>query len=419
MRTHADGANMLADAVAPHGGVVMWRAFVYAEGSPVDRIKQAYEEFKPLDGKFKDNVFVQAKNGPLDFQPREPFHPLFGAMPGTPLTLELQITKEYLGEDTHLAYLGPMFEEVLKSDTYAKGAGSTVAKVIDGSLHNHTLSAIAGVANIGDDANWTGSHMNQANWYVFGRMAWNPDLTAEAVAEEWVRQTFSNDPIVVAPVVQTLMRSHQALVDYMTPLGLAHIMGTDHHYGPAPWVSNLSRAEWNPVYYHKADAQGLGFNRAPSPGSDAVAQYFQPVRDRFASRATTPDAFLLFFHHVAWADKLASGRTLWEELVHRYSVGVDEVGVMRDSWATVKGYIDDKRFTDVADFLEIQHYEARWWRDACLTYFASHSKQAIPAGYAMPAQALSFYQGLTCPADAKKPRCMPVYNGQPSPAVLK
>jgi len=419
MRTHADGANMLADAVAPHGGVVMWRAFVYSEGSPVDRIKQAYDEFKPLDGKFKDNVLVQAKNGPLDFQPREPFHPLFGAMPGTPLTLELQITKEYLGEDTHLAYLGPMFEEVLKSDTYAKGAGSTVAKVIDGSLHSHTLSAIAGVSNIGDDANWTGSHMNQANWYAYGRMAWNPDLSAEAVAEDWVRQTFSNDPIVVAPVVQTLMRSHQALVDYMTPLGLVHIMGTDHHYGPAPWVSNLSRAEWNPVYYHKADSQGLGFNRAPSPGSDAVAQYFQQVRERFASRATTPDAFLLFFHHVGWADKLASGRTLWEELVHRYSVGVDEVGVMRDSWAKVKGYVDDKRFTDVADFLQIQHYEARWWRDACLTYFASHSKQAIPAGYAMPAQTLSYYQGLTCPSDAKKPRCMPIYSGQPSPAVLK
>jgi alpha-glucuronidase len=417
-RTHADGANALADAVAPHGGVVIWRAFVYSEASPVDRIKQAYEEFKPLDGKFKSNVLIQAKNGPLDFQPREPFHPLFGAMPGTPLALELQITKEYLGEDTHLAYLGPLFEEVLKADTQAKGAGSTVAKVIDGSLETHTLSAIAGVANVGDDANWSGSHMNQANWYVFGRLSWNPDLTAASVADEWVRQTFSNDPVLVTPVVELMMSSRQALVDYMTPLGLVHIMGSDHHYGPAPWVSNLSRTEWNPVYYHKADAQGLGFNRT-AQGSNAVAQYFAAVRDKFGSRATVPDDYLLFFHHVGWQEKLASGKTLWEELVYRYSRGVDEVATMRQKWDSIKGYIDDKRFTDVADFLKIQHYEARWWRDACLTYFATFSKQAIPAGYAMPANTLSYYQGLTCPSDVKKPRCTQVNTGTPSPAILQ
>ncbi|WP_437730214.1 alpha-glucuronidase family glycosyl hydrolase [Sorangium sp. So ce1335] len=416
-RTHADGANMLADAVAPHGGIVMWRAFVYSDDNPPDRIKQAYEQFKPLDGKFKDNVLVQAKNGPLDFQPREPFHPLFGAMPETPLALELQITKEYLGEDTHLAYLGPLFEEVLDADTYADGEGSTVAKVIDGSLHGHALSAIAGVSNVGDDANWTGSHMNQANWYAFGRLAWNPDLSAEAIAEEWVRQTFSNDPAVVTPVVRMMMSSHQALVDYMTPLGLVHIMGTDHHYGPAPWVNNLSRAEWNPFYYHKADASGVGFNRTSS-GSNAVAQYFAPVAQEFGGRETVPEDFLLFFHRVGWQDELSSGRTLWEELVHRYSRGVDEVGVMRDAWQSVEGRVDSKRFADVAEFLEIQHYEARWWRDACLAYFGQVARQQVPAGYAPLSNSLSFYQGLSCPSDVKKPRCSQVYTGEPSPAIL-
>jgi alpha-glucuronidase len=417
-RSHAEGANTLAQAVAPHGGIVMWRAFVYSEDSPTDRIKQAYDEFKPLDGAFDANVLVQAKNGPLDFQPREPFHPLFGAMPETPLVLELQITKEYLGEDTHLAYLGPMWEEVLDADTGAM-AGATVAKVIDGSLHGYTTTAIAGVSNVGSDANWTGSHMNQANWYAFGRMAWNPDLGAEAVADEWVRETFSNDPLVVGPVVGLMMSSHQALVNYMTPLGLVHIMGSDHHYGPAPWVSNLSRAEWNPVYYHKADSTGLGFNRTSAGGgSNAVAQYFAPVRDRFNARATVGDDLLLFFHHVGWQDPLASGKTLWAELVHRYSLGVDQVGVMRTAWQGVEGYIDGGRFTAVDDFLEIQHYEARWWRDACLTYFATFSNQPIPAGYAMPANALSFYQGLSCPSDPTKPRCSQVYTGNPSPAIM-
>ncbi|XXS72829.1 alpha-glucuronidase family glycosyl hydrolase [Sorangium sp. So ce131] len=416
-RNHADGANMLADALAPHQGIVMWRAFVYSDDSPPDRIKEAYEEFKPLDGDFKDNVLVQAKNGPLDFQPREPFHPLFGAMPETPLVLELQITKEYLGEDTHLAYLGPLYEEVLQADTYADGEGSTVARVIDGSLHDHATTAIAGVANVGDDVNWTGSHMNQANWYVFGRLAWNPDLSAEAIAEEWVRQTFSNDPVVVTPVVQMMMGSHQTLVDYMTPLGLVHIMGSDHHYGPAPWVSNLGRAEWNPVYYHKADANGIGFNRTSS-GSNAVAQYFATVGQKFGSRETVPDDFLLFFHHVGWRDELSSGRTVWEELVHRYSRGVDEVGLMREAWKAVEGRIDDKRFGDVDEFLGIQHYEARWWRDACLSYFGQVSRQELPSGYAPLAKSLSFYQGLTCPSDVKKPRCSQVYTGDPSPAIL-
>ncbi|HEY5959096.1 MAG TPA: alpha-glucuronidase family glycosyl hydrolase, partial [Polyangiaceae bacterium] len=415
-RTHADGAKMMADALAPHNGIVMWRAFVYS-ATGTDRIRQAYDEFKPLDGKFGSNALLQIKNGPLDFQPREPFSPLFGAMTKTPETLELQITKEYLGEDTHLAYLGTLFEEVLKSDTYVKGAGSTVARVIDGTLHSYTLTAIAGVSNIGSDANWTGSHFNQANWYAFGRMAWDPDAKADDVAEEWIRQTFSNDPVVVTPVKTMMMDSRQTLVDYMTPLGLAHIMASTHHYGPGPWVDNLSREDWNPVYYHKADSKGIGFNRT-STGSNAVEQYAATVRDQLGSRSSVPEDFLLFFHHVGWDEKLSSGRTLWEELVYRYSRGVDGVATMREAWKGVEGRIDAQRYTDVTKFLEIQHYEARWWRDACLQYFASKSSHTIPSGYAAPANALSFYQGLTCPSDVKKPRCEAVYKGTPSPAIL-
>ncbi len=416
-RSHADGANMLAEAVEPHGGIVMWRAFVYAEGSPVDRIREAYDEFEPLDGQFNDNVLVQPKNGPLDFQPWEPFHPLFGAMPETPLTLELQVTKEYLGQDTHLAYMGTLYEEVLQSDTYADGAGSTVAKIVDGTLHGYPTTAIAGVANIGSDTNWSGSHFNQANWYVYGRMAWDPDISALAVADEWVRQTLSNDPVVVEPVTSMMMDSRQALVDYMTPLGLVHIMATDHHYGPGPWVDNLGRAEWNPTYYHRADSQGLGFDRTPS-GSNAVEQYATPVREQFASRDSVPDDYILFFHHVGWEETLSSGRTLWDELVHRYSRGVDAVATMREAWTAVEGRIDQQRFNEVSAFLEIQHHEARWWRDACLQYFKTFSNREIPSGYAPPAHPLSFYQGLTCPSDVTKPRCPNIETDNPSPTIL-
>ncbi len=416
-RSHADGANLLAGAVGPHGGIVLWRAFVYSDASPVDRIRQAYDEFKPLDGHFADRVLVQVKNGPLDFQPREPFSPLFGAMPRTPLALELQITKEYLGQDTHLAYLGPLYEEVLQADTEVNGAGSTVARVIDGSLHGHTTSAISGVANVGTDTNWTGSHFNQANWYVYGRMAWDPDVSAEAIAEDWVRQTLTNDPAVVAPVTEMLMSSREAVVNYMTPLGLAHIMASNHHYGPGPWVDDLSRPEWNPVYYHRADSQGLGFDRTAA-GSNAVAQYAPAVRDRLASRGSIPDELLLFFHHVGWQETMSSGRTLWEELVYRYSLGVDQVADLRESWRTVAGRVDARRFEEIDQYLEIQHYEARWWRDACLQYFRTFAGLEVPSGYASPAHALSFYQGLTCPSDVTRPRCDPVYTGSPSPAIL-
>jgi alpha-glucuronidase len=402
-RTHADGANMLADALAPHGGVVSWRAFVYTNEVPRDRVMQAYDEFHPLDGTFRDNVFVQVKNGPLDFQPREPFHPLFGAMPKTPLMMELQITKEYLGQDTHLVFLAPLFDEVLRADTWAKGKGSTVAKVVDGSLHGHRRTGIAGVSNIGSDRNWTGSQFNQANWYAFGRLAWDHDLSSRTIADEWIRMTFTNDPRAVATIRSMMLTSREAVVNYMTPLGLAHIMATGHHYGPGPWA-DAGRRDWTPSYYHRADSLGVGFDRTAT-GSNAVAQYFPPVRDRYASRETVPDSVLLWFHHVRWTDRLASGRTLWAELVRRYTAGVDSVRAMQREWRTVRAAIDPQRFAEVDSFLSIQAREARWWRDAALSYFQTFSKLPIPAGYAKPEHPLEFYETLRCPADQRKPRC--------------
>ena len=417
-RSHADGANMLAEALAPHAGVVMWRAFVYDSAVPTDRVRQAYDEFHPLDGRFASNVFVQVKNGPLDFQPREPFHPLFGAMPKTPLALELQITKEYLGQDTHLAYLGPLYEEVLDADTFAAGPGSSVARVIDGSLEHHAMSAIAGAANVGLDRNWCGSHMNQANWYVYGRLAWDPGLSARQIAEEWVRQTFSNEPAVVQPVTDMMMGSRQAVVDYMTPLGLVHVMASHHHYGPGPWVDDLGRADWNPVYYHRADARGIGFDRTAS-GSNAISQYAAPVRDAWSSRATVPDDLLLFFHHVGWDEPMRSGRTLWQELVQRYDSGVDAVAAMRATWERMRGHIDERRFGEVAGFLRIQQYEARWWRDASLGYFSQVSEHALPDGARPPLFPLSYYRSLACPPDRTRPRCEPVYVDPPAPVSTR
>ena len=395
-RTHADGANMLAAAVKPHGGIVMWRAFVYAHDNPDDRAKQAYSDFKPLDGQFADNVIVQVKNGAIDFQPREPFHPLFGAMPKTPLMMEFQITKEYLGQSTHLTYLGTLFEETLKSDTLARGKGSTVAKVIDGSLEGHKLTGIAGVANIGVDRDWSGSIFNQADWYAFGRMAWDTDLTAEAVAREWAAQTFSPDPRVVAPIVAMMMGSREAAVDYMTPLGLAHIMGTGHHYGPAPWVSELARPEWNAVYYHKADRQGIGFDRTRT-GSNATGQYAPALAKLLDNPKTTPERELLWFHHLPWDYRLQSGETLWDGLIHHYDRGVETVAAMQRDWAKMKPQVDAERFAQVETFLAIQHREAQWWRDACIAYFQSVSGRPLPAGSAAPAHPLDWYKALSFP----------------------
>ena len=395
-RTHADGANMLAEAVAPHGGIVMWRAFVYSNEQPEDRAKQAYSEFVPLDGKFADNVLVQVKNGPVDFQPREPFHPMFGAMPKTPLMMELQITKEYLGFATHLAYLAPLYEEALDADTMIAGQGSSVAKILDGELRGYRQGGMAGVANIGSDRNWSGSHFDQANWFAFGRLAWDPYLSSRDIAEDWVRMTFSNDPALVEPVVAMMMGSREAVVDYMTPLGLHHLMGTGHHYGPAPWVGDLARADWNPTYYHRADAHGIGFARGPT-GSNATAQYAPKIAAQFADPRRTPEQLLLWFHHVPWDFRMSSGRILWDELVYRYTHGVEVVSQMRGTWAAQQARVDPERFAQVAAFLAIQEQEAQWWRDACIAYFQSISQRPLPAGFAPPAHPLEYYQQLKFP----------------------
>jgi alpha-glucuronidase len=395
-RSHAEGANMLADAVAPHGGLVTWRAFVYSNEQAEDRARQAYSEMVPLDGKFRDNVLVQVKNGAIDFQPREPFHPLFGAMPKTPLMMEFQITKEYLGFATHLAYLAPLYEEALSSDTYVKGKGSTVAKVIDGTLHGYKRTGMAGVANVGRDRNWTGSQFDQANWYAFGRLAWNPTLAASAIANEWVRMTFSNDPVFVTPVVQMMMGSREAVVDYMTPLGLHHLMSRGSHYGPGPWVASASRADWNSIYYHRADTAGIGFDRSRT-GSNAVEQYAPPVAKQFGNLATVPEKNLLWFHHVPWDHRMASGRTLWDELVVRYTRGVESVRAMRKTWAGLDSYIDPERHKEVSDFLAIQEKEAKWWRDACIAYFQTFSKRPLPAGFDPPERTAAEYQAIVIP----------------------
>lgn len=376
-RHHADGANMLAEALAPHGGLVMWRAFVYAPDAS-DRAMQGHAEFKPLDGKFAANVIVQVKNGAIDFQPREPFHPLFGAMPRTPLALELQITKEYLGFSTHLVYLGPLFEEVLR----ARPDGTTVARHV---------KAMAGVANIGTDRNWSGSHFDQANWYAFGRMAWDPGLASSDVAREWVQQTFTSAPRAVDGIVAMMTASREAVVDYMTPLGLHHLMGTGHHHGPAPWVDNLERADWNPVYFHRAGRDGIGFDRSPR-GSNAVAQYTPEWAARLARPETTPEAWLLWFHHLPWEHRMASGRTLWAELVARYDRGVTSVAALRSQWASLKAEIDPARHADVAAHLAVQEAEARWWRDACLAYFQSVSGLPLPTGTRPPVRTLDEYK---------------------------
>jgi alpha-glucuronidase len=395
-RGHDDGANILAEALEPFGGVVMWRAFVYSNEKPEDRAKQAYNEFKPLDGKFLKNVFIQAKNGAIDFQPREPFHPLFGAMPNTPIMMEFQITQEYLGQATTLAYLAPMYKECLDSDTYSKGKGSMVAKIIDGSLEKHSISGIAGVSNIGNDRNWTGHVFGQANWYAFGRLAWDYSLTSEEISDEWIRMTFTNDSEAVNKISAMMISSRETIVNYMTPLGLHHLMGWDHHYGPAPWIKDKHRADWTSVYYHKADSSGIGFDRTKT-GSNAVDQYFPEVAQMFSSLETCPEEYLLWFHHVDWNYQLKSGNTLWEELCFRYYQGADSVRKMLTTWESLKGKIDEERFEHLRMLLNIQHKEAKWWRNACVLYFQTFSKQQIPAGLELPDKSLEYYQSLRFP----------------------
>ncbi len=363
-RTHADGANMLADAVKPYGGIIMWRSFVYgANHKGEDRVKQAVSEFKGMDGKFRDNVILQSKNGPLDFQPREPYAPIFDNIKQTPQIAELQITQEYLGQSKHLTYLAPMWKEFF------------------GFVNPDRLVGISGVANIGDDANWCGHPFSQANWYAFGRLAWNPSLTAEEIAHEWLVQTYENqDERFTKPVEMMMMTSREACVNYMMPLGLHHIFKFDHHYGPEPdgFIASYP-LEWCPVYYHKADAQGIGFDRS-SKGTDAVGQYPEPYRSLYDNIETCPEEYLLWFHHVPWTYKMKSGSTLWQELCMKYNMGVAMVEVYRDFWHTsakqyMKGHEQEWQHTD--SLLNVQLENAKEWRNTCLKYFQTFSKMKI------------------------------------------
>jgi len=391
-RTHADGANMLADALKPFGGIVMWRAFVYSSNNE-DRAKQAYDEFMPLDGKFRDNVIIQVKNGPIDFQPREPFSPLFGAMKKTSLMPEFQVTMEYLGHSDYLVFLSTMWEECLKSDTYQQGKGSTVARCTDGSIYPQKYTAIAGVSNVGLDTNWNGHPFNQANWYAFGRLAWDNTLKSEQIADEWIKLTYYNDSCqksgeanyaedwtknFLVPVKKMMMESREAAVNFMTPLGLHHIMSANGHYGPGPWWAPKGmRPEWTPPYYHQASASGIGFDRT-TKGSDAVSQYHEPLASEFNKVTTCPENLLLWFHHLPWDYKMKNGRTLWADLCYHYEEGVNQVREFQKVWDKAGPYVDSTRFMKVQSKLRIQCVNAILWKDACTLYFQQFSKMPIP-----------------------------------------
>ena len=363
-RTHADGANMLANALKPHKGIVMWRAFVYAPQSP-DRANQAYLEFMPLDGQFANNVIIQIKNGPVDFQPREPYSPLFTAMQKTQMMVEFQITQEYLGAANHLVYLAPMWQEFF---SFVKPS---------------SLKAMAGVANIGDNTNWCGHHFAQANWYAFGRLTWNPSLTSEQIAEEWLAQTFSlGSAVANSQLLNMMLASREACVSYMMPLGIHHIFAGNHHYGPEPWyaprgVPRGVRADWTPPYYHKADSIGLGFDRTLT-GSANVKQYPDELCRLYNDINTCPENLLAWFHHVPWDHKMKSGRTFWDELCHKYDDGVHEARRFLAIWDAIQPYVDAQRFEEMQRKLRIQARDSEWWRDACLLYFQTFSKRPIP-----------------------------------------
>jgi alpha-glucuronidase len=402
-RTHADGANMMADILKPYGGIVMWRAFVYNPNEK-DRAKQAYLEFMPMDGKFRDNVIIQVKNGPVDFQPREPFSPLFGAMKKTSVMPELQITQEYLGHSFQLVFLSAMWEECLKSDTYQAGKGSTVARVTDGSIYPQKYTAIAGVANVGSDTNWTGHHFAQANWYAFGRLAWNDQLTSERIADEWIKLTFtplkannaSNNwnANFLVPIKQMMLQSREAAVNYSMPLGLHHIFAGDHHYGPGPWYAPKGvRADWTPPYYHQADSNGIGFNRTHT-GSNAVSQYHEPLTSKFENLQTCPEIYLLWFHHVPWTYKMKSGRIFWDELCNYYDKGVKQVREFQKVWDKVEPYVDAQRFSDVQSKLRRQCRDAQVWKDGCLLYFQQFSRRPIPFDVERPVYDLEYLMGI-------------------------
>ena len=377
-RSHAEGANVLADALAPHGGTVVWRAFIYDEDVDPDRAKRAYLEFTKLDGQFKPNVLVQVKNGAIDFMPREPFHPLFGALEKTPIVAEIQATQEYLGQGKHLVYLGTMWEEFLQSDTFARGPGSTVAKSIEGEIHPYRVTGVASVVNPGLDRNWCGHHFSQSNWYASGRLAWNPNLPARQIAEEWTQMTFTTEPKVVQTIVDMMMTSREAFVDYTMPLGLHHLIG-GNHYAPMPENAKAPRADWTAVYYHQASAGGIGFDRTMK-GNQAVGQYFPPVRDLFDNLATCPERFLLWFHRCGWDYQLKSGKTLWDGLCEHYHRGAAQALALQSTWQSLAGQVDSQRHQEVAERLVIQVADAAKWRDQILGYFQGFSKRPIVKG---------------------------------------
>lgn len=390
-RNHAEGANVLAEALAPHGGVVIWRAFVY-DPEQDDRFREAYDEFMPLDGEFAENVILQIKNGPIDFQPREPFSPLFGGLEQTPAMLELQITQEYFGFANHLTYKAPMYTEVLKADTYVNGEGSTVGRIISGNIFEYELTGMAGVLNTGTDRNWTGHPFVQSSWYAYGRLAWDYELDAAAIAEEWIGMSFSNDATVVNEMRDIMMISRQAGENYRMPLGLTHLYDQGHHYGPAPWISmdEVDRPDWSTQYYHNASEDGVGFDRTET-GSNALEQYSEPVRKRFGDLNQIDENYLLWFHHLPWDYEMRSGRTLWHELVHKYSLGVDQVREMHAGWQRLEGRINAQQFAEVDALLEIQLADARFWRDACLSYFGQYTGLEFPSDYEAPDQELQYY----------------------------
>ena len=382
-RTHAQGANMLADALKPYKGIVMWRAFVYSP-TDADRAKQAYLEFQPLNGQFHSNVIVQIKNGPVDFQPREPYSPLFGAMPQTQQMVEFQITQEYLGFSNHIAFLAPMWKEFYNF------------------VSPTTLKAVAGVSNIGTDTNWCGHHFAQANWYAFGRLAWNPHLSSEKIADEWLKQTLyinveNTKDEVHTSLKQLMLESREAIVNYMMPLGLHHLFAWGHHYGPQPWCNIAgTRPDWMPSYYHKADEQGIGFNRS-STGSNAVMQYPDSLRQLYNNIYTCPEEYLLWFHHVPWTHTLSNGFTLWEELCKHYDHGVQQVREFQKIWNSAQNYIDSTRFVEIQSKLKIQMRDAIWWKDACLLYFQQFSKKSFPYSIEQPIHELNELQKAILP----------------------
>jgi len=394
-RTHVDGANMMAEALEPHGGIVMWRAFVYENKRDVDRARNGYDEFIAFNGKFNKNVFVQPKNGAIDFQPREPFHPLFGKMPKTPLMMEFQITQEYLGYSTNLAYLAPLFKETLDSDTYTKGKGTTVAKVLEDYQRTHNMSGIAAVPNIGTDLNWTGHVFGQANWFAYGMLAWNASRTSEEIASDWIKMTFSHNENFVKSITEMMIQSRETAVNIRGALGLNHIMNFATHYGPGPWYKDNN---WDAKDYHKVDENGLGVDRT-SKGSNVAAQYAPELTKLFSDPQTCPQKYLLYFNHVGWDYKMQSGKTLWDELVTHYYRGVDEVTQMRKTWDSFEGMVDTQRFENVRQLLKAQEDEAIWWRDASVLYFQTFSKRPIPNEFQKPAHSLNYYKRIPFPYD--------------------